>query len=245
MKVSFVIPAYNEEKLLDACLASIGREIARTACDTEVIVVNNASTDGTCAVVLRYPRVQLVDEPKKGIVFARHAGFIVSSGDLIANLDADTVLPSGWLATVLAEFLARPNLVALSGPHLYYDLSRLRRALTHFFYLGGYAVYFVSHRIFKKGGMLQGGNFVVQRTALVAIGGFDTSITFYGEDTDLARRLAKVGRVHFTFKLPIYASGRRIAKEGIALSGYRYALNFLSTLFFKRPVTTTYEDVRP
>ena len=245
MKISFVIPAYNEEKLLGACLASIERELARTSCDAEVIVVNNASTDGTSAVALAYPRVCLVDECEKGIVFARRAGFVASSGDLIANVDADTVLPAGWVATVLDEFQARPSIVALSGPHIYHDLSLFQRAASRVFYMGGYAVYFVNHRIFKKGGMLQGGNFVVRRSALIAIGGFDTSIIFYGEDTDLARRLAEVGRVHFTFKLPLYASGRRLAKEGLLLSGYRYALNFFSTLFFKRPVTTAYEDIRP
>lgn len=50
--------------------------------------------------------------------------------------------------------------------------------------------------------MIQGGNFVVTRAALQAIG--DTSIRFYGEDTDIARRLNQVGEVRFTLGLKMY-----------------------------------------
>ena len=60
---------------------------------------------------------------------------------------------------------------------------------------------------------MQGGNFVVRRDALQKIGGYDTNISFYGEDTDVARRLSKVGHVKFTFDLPALSSGRRLAKE--------------------------------
>jgi hypothetical protein len=92
--------------------------------------------------------------------------------------------------------------------------------------------------------MLQGGNFVVRRAVLQNIGGFDTTITFYGEDTDIARRLAIQGRIWWTWRLPIHASGRRLRAEGLMRSGVRYALNFFSILFFKRPATKTYTDIR-
>ena len=45
--VSFVVPAYNEEALIESCLAAIMREISRTRCPAEIIVVNNGSTDAT------------------------------------------------------------------------------------------------------------------------------------------------------------------------------------------------------
>jgi GT2 family glycosyltransferase len=47
--------------------------------------------------------------------------------------------------------------------------------------------------LFRKGSMLQGGNYVVRREALDLINGYDTSIDFYGEDTDVGRRLHEVG----------------------------------------------------
>src|ERR1700735_753618 len=105
MRLSFVVPAYNEEAYLPACLESILRQIpADLAPLTEIIVVNNASTDATREVALRYPGVTVVDEPRKGLTFARQAGFAASSGTLIANVDADSRLTPGWVSNILAAF---------------------------------------------------------------------------------------------------------------------------------------------
>ena len=76
------------------------------------------------------------------------------------------------------------------------------------------------------------------------MGGYDTSIVFYGEDTDIARRLSEVGRVKWTFALVMYTSGRRLAHEGILTMGVRYAVNYLYTIFYKKPFTKEYIDVR-
>ena len=92
--------------------------------------------------------------------------------------------------------------------------------------------------------MVQGGNFIVKRSALEKIGGFDTSIEFYGEDTDVARRLNGFGDVKFTFSLPIYASGRRLYGEGVFRAGMRYAANFFWVSYFKKPLTKKYSDFR-
>jgi hypothetical protein len=92
--------------------------------------------------------------------------------------------------------------------------------------------------------MLQGGNFIVRRDALEKIGGYDVSLSFYGEDTDIARRLNKVGHVKFTFKLPALSSGRRLAKEGGLTTGLRYAINYFWITFFGKPFTKDYIDIR-
>lgn len=220
------------------------KEIESNSCDAEIIVVNNASTDKTKEIALSFPRVKVVDEQRKGIVFARQAGFLVSKGDLIANIDADNILPQGWMKKVFTEFSNHPNLAALSGPCVFYDLSWFARFLTKFFYGLGYLTYLLNNFVFKRAGMIQGGNFIVRRTALEKISGFDTSISFYGEDTDIARRIRAVGPVKFTFNLPILSSGRRLVKEGVFKTGYRYALNYFWILVFKRPFTREYRDVR-
>ena len=244
MRLSFVIPAYNEESYLPACLESI---LAQTR-DlpphlTEIIVVNNASTDSTREVALSYPGVILVDEPQKGLTHARQAGFNRSSGELIANVDADSRLTPGWVSTVLRAFDAE-RLAALSGPILYYDLAPRQRLLVHVFYLTAWASYAIARYILRVGSMVQGGNFVVARWALDAIGGFNLAITFYGEDTDIARRLNEVGKVQFTFGLKMFSSARRLKKEGLLTMAGRYSLNYFWTTFFKRPYTHTHIDVR-
>ena len=122
MKISFVVPAYNEEAVIAQCLEAIERELARTPCEVEVVVVNNASTDRTKEIAQTFEGVLVIDEPVKGLVAARSAGFRATSGAIVANIDSDVILTEGWLAKVLHEFSHADDLVALSGPFIYYDL---------------------------------------------------------------------------------------------------------------------------
>jgi len=254
MRLSFVVPAYNEEAYLPACLDSILHQTRALPSGTvDIIVVNNASTDRTRAVALSYPAVTLVDEPRKGLTFARQAGFAASTGALIANVDADSRLTPNWLAQVLSTFAesearaASPEikpLAALSGPVLYYDLTPRQRILVHIFYLTAWTTYAINRYLLRVGSMVQGGNFVTSRAALEAIGGFNTAISFYGEDTDIARRLNAVGEVRFTFDLKMFSSARRLKSEGMLTMAARYSINYLWTTFLKRPFTDTYVDIR-
>ena len=242
--ISFVVPAYNEEKHLVRTLTAIMAEIRRTGCVAEVIVVNNASTDGTAALAASVPEVTVVDEPEKGLVQARRAGFLRATGLLIANVDADTIVTEGWLSRVLEEFSRNTDLVGLSGPYIYYDVSKSARAAVRAFYVMGYGFYVLNRFILRKGSMLQGGNFVVRRTALEEIGGYNPTFSFYGEDTDLACRLHAVGAVKFTFRLPALSSGRRLLEEGLLRIGVRYSMNFVWATFMHRPFTDDWIDVR-
>jgi glycosyltransferase involved in cell wall biosynthesis len=267
MRLSFVVPAYNEEAYLPACLESICEQIRTLPAGTcEIIVVNNASTDRTREVALRYPGVTVVDEPRKGLTFARQAGFAASTGALIANVDADSRLTPNWVTNVLTTFAeaeasaaaksnaaksnaaAKPEahrpLVSFSGPLVYYDLTPRQRLLVHVFYMTAWTTYAINRYILRVGSMVQGGNFVVSRASLEAIGGFNTAISFYGEDTDIARRLNDVGEVRFTFDLKMSSSARRLKSEGMLTMAARYSINYLWTTFFKRPYTDTYIDIR-
>jgi glycosyltransferase involved in cell wall biosynthesis len=249
MLLSFVVPAYNEEAYLGACLGSILDQTRGLEHLTEIIVVNNASTDRTREIALNYPGVRLVDETRKGLPYARQAGFLASTGSLIANVDADSRLTPGWVDKVLTTFRnqeaneGRP-LVSLSGPLVYYDLTPRQSRLVNVFYLIAWLTYATNKYILRVGSMVQGGNFVLSRAALEAIGGYDTSITFYGEDTDIARRLHAVGKVLFTFDLKMLSSARRLKHEGMITIAFRYGLNYFWTTFFKHPFTREHIDIR-
>jgi glycosyltransferase involved in cell wall biosynthesis len=244
LSVSFVVPAYNEEALISSCLASIQAETSRTGCQAEIIVVNNGSSDDTRRIALSYPGVIVVDEPQRGLVQARRAGYLAANGTLIANIDADTILAEGWLSTALAQFARSPNLAALSGPCIYYDLPRSAQLVAAAYYRIAFVVYLLVRFVVRAGSMMQGGNFIVSKSALDAAGGFNPDFRFYGEDTDLARRLSKVGAVKFSLALRAFSSGRRFAAEGLVRAGLRYAVNYLWTIFLKRPFTTTWLDFR-
>jgi glycosyltransferase involved in cell wall biosynthesis len=244
MRMSFVIPAYNEETYLPACLESILAQTAGLGDGVEIIVVNNASSDRTREVALRYAGVKVVDEPRKGLTFARQAGFAASSGGLIANVDSDSRLTPGWVTRVLAAFAEEPKLVSLSGPFVYYDLTPRQRVTVRGFYAVAFMVYALNRYVLRAGSMVQGGNFVLRREALEEIGGFNTAISFYGEDTDIARRLNRVGKVKFTFDLKMFSSARRLKQEGMLTIAMRYTINYLWTTFRTRPFTEEYVDIR-
>ncbi len=244
MKISFVIPAYNEEALIAKCLQSVQEEIARNSYETEVIVVNNASTDKTREVAQSFKGIHIVDEPNKGLVFARRAGFLASTGELVANLDADVLVPEGWLGTVMEEFEQNQGLVGLSGPYIYYDVSPLQRVVVKVFYGFGYLVYLFNNHMLHRGSMLQGGNFVIRKDVWEAAGGYDTSIEFYGEETDVAYRLSKLGKVLWTWRLPMYTSGRRFFGEGMLKTGLLYVLNFVWVSVTGKPFTYEHTDIR-
>ena len=248
MKISFVVPAYNEQILLPRSLSAIRDEISRTGLklgqDAEIIVVNNASTDATRAVALAVEGVRVVDEPRKGLVQARWTGFENTTGALIANVDADTIIPPGWLAEVLCQFGHSEALVGLSGPYVYYGVPRKVNAVVACYYRLAWLAYVFNHYVLNVGSMLQGGNFVVKRAAMLKLGNPDLRFSFYGEDTDMANRLSKVGTVKFTFRLPAQSSGRRLVGEGVFTIGLRYTMNFIWATFRKKPFTEDWQDIR-
>ena len=127
----------------------------------------------------------------------------------------------------------------MSGPYIYYDLHPIKRFCVWLWWLIlAYPSYLVTRY------MVVGGNFAAKKSALLQIGGFDTNIAFYGEDTDIARRLSKVGKVRFLATLFMYTSARRFHGEGIAKTGYFYLTNFISVAILKRPIKGTYNDIR-
>ncbi len=244
MNLAFVIPAYNEEALIGKCVESVLAEVKRSGRTVDVVVVNNNSTDRTAEVAGSYPGVRVIDEKQKGLVSARDGGFKATTAELVANIDADTIVPVGWLDTVFAEFDKDEKLVCLSGPYIYYDLSDWNRFLVSMFYGLTYLIYLVNRFVLRVGSVVQGGNFVFRRDAWERVGGYNREIKFYGEDTDVAVRLSKVGGVKWTFKLKMKTSGRRLAEEGVFKTAMTYTLNFFWVTFAGKPATTTHTNVR-
>lgn len=118
MKISIVIPVYNEGVALAACLRAIS---VQTVTPYEVIVVDNNSTDDTINVALKFPFVRVIKESKQGVVHARNKGFNTAKGDIIARIDADTIMDSDWLSA-LSTLFVDIDLAAISGSVSYHDL---------------------------------------------------------------------------------------------------------------------------
>lgn len=236
MNISFIIPAYNEEKYIGECLASI---IKYAPADAEIIAVDNNSADRTAEIIKQFPRVILLKEEKPGTNNARQRGLEKAQGELVAFIDADCRLSPLWMEKAQSKFNNNPQTVALSGPYHFPEIkSKFRQWLISIFdscvalvsRLGGYGIY--------------GGNLLARRSALLQANGLNTKLTFYGDDTDTGKRLKKIGKIKFAVDFYVYSSIRRFRQEGLVRSALKYIISFFSVVFFKKTLLKNHNNIR-
>ena len=242
LAISVIVCAHNEEGMIAACLHSL---LAQTRIPDEILVINNASTDQTGAVARQIPHVRVVDEPRKGLVVARERGRGEARGNLLVYVDADCRPPVWWLERIARHFEREPDLVGLTGPYRFYDWDWRGRALIRAYdYTVAPGTQFLVKHVLRIGTIFYGGNFAARRAALDRIGGFDTSIEFHGEDTNVGRRLLEVGNVSLKYDCYLYTSARRWLAMGKGAVISLYVRNFLSEVLYRRPRDTSHVDVR-
>lgn len=231
MKISVIIPAYNEEKVISTTIQAV---LTQDYPDFEVIVVNNASTDRTAEVISKFP-VKLVHESRKGLLWAREAGRVNSTGEIIVNIDADCVPDKNWLSRG-AQHFKDEKVVAVTGPYDYHDGHWLFRKVS---LATQRNIYWLISKIIqlpliKQGAVLIGGNNFIRASVLNKTSGYNTTITFYGEDTDTAKRVAKYGKVIFDRNLTMKTSARRFQNEGTLKITALYVFHFVKKIISKK-----------
>jgi GT2 family glycosyltransferase len=210
--LAFIIVSYNTRALLDDCLASIYGQTRGIS--FEIVVVDNASHDGSADMVRRkYPEVTLVESGGNiGFGRANNLGFEHTQAPYVMLLNSDAVLLEDT-GTALVDFLERtpraglvgPGVVLMDGtrqPKTCGHLPTARVVLNQYFLLcrlfprirffGG--LYVEHHaRAASRIGWISGVCMVIRREAYAAVGGFDPAIFMYAEDVDLCRRCATKG----------------------------------------------------
>lgn len=107
MKISVIIPTYQHASTIGACLESV---LAQTVRATEIIVVNDGSTDGTERVLAHYAdRVKIIDQENRGGNPARNRGFEASTGELVIFCDADVLMRPDMLEKLSHTLLKNPT----------------------------------------------------------------------------------------------------------------------------------------
>lgn len=228
MKVSVIIPAHNEEQnIANAVRALLVQDYPLF----EVIVVDNASEDNTAFIASQFP-VTVLHEKNKGTMWACETGRKHATGQIIARMDADCIPHKSWLSQSV-KYFNDPRVVAVSGSVDYHDANAIFRSLASFTQKNIYSfANHVTQKHFKIGAVMLGGNSFIRAKTLEEIGGFNTAITFYGDDTDIAKRLVKKGRVLFSPALVLKTSWRRFEREGIIRLQFKYFYHFFKRTFF-------------
>lgn len=207
LTLSIVIPAYNEEHHLKACLDSIN---AQTVQPDEVIVVDNNSADKTAEIALSYPFVKLLKEKRQGVVFARDKGFGAAKSDIIGRIDADTILPPDWIARVKEFYMdSAYQSHALTGGCYFYNI-RLPRFQG---WLQG-QVAFRFNRFLMGHYILFGSNMAMPRELWQAVKDNVCHDTDVHEDLDLAIHLDRLGYgISYRDTLKVGVKMRRVRSE--------------------------------
>lgn len=209
--LSIIIPNWNGGKYLPTCLDALKRQ---TYPNIEVIVADNASSDGSQALITsQYPQVKLVQLPEnRGFTGACNAGIRAASGDYIALLNNDTEVDDGWAAAVVNAFERYPEIGIVASKMLLFDKR------DHIHTAGDY--FTVDGRAGNRGVWQQdvgqfdneeyvfsacGGSSAYRKSMLDKIGLLDDDFFFSLEDMDLAWRAQLAGwRCLYTPKAIVY-----------------------------------------
>ena len=114
-RLSVITPVFNGEEFLEETLLSL---VASDYEDIEFILVDDGSTDSSLSIAKRVlensgRNHRIISKPNSGEADSDNVALAASSGEFIANIDADNRLPVGWIDTVFKEFGRSPNIVAV------------------------------------------------------------------------------------------------------------------------------------
>jgi glycosyltransferase involved in cell wall biosynthesis len=239
IKVSVLIPVFNEEKYIISTLRAI---LSQDYPDYEVIVVNNGSTDRTAEIVREFlnnltptsKSVTFAFEGRKGTNYARECARQLATGSIIAQLDADCVPDKNWIS-IGVRHLKYKNVVAVTGPYYYYDGPLLMRTVALISQSFTYPFINTIVQLAKRGGIIIGGNAFIKAAVLAKAGGYNTNFTFYGDDVDIAQRISAFGWITYSNNMVLNTSSRRYSALGFWKVNKKYQA-FFWNLVFKRNI---------
>ncbi len=228
LTLAIVIPVYNEQNYLAACLDSIAAQSIRP---NEVIVVDNNSTDDTVEIANSYSFVKLISETNQHQSFAQKTGFDAANSDIIGRIDADSVLPVNWVKNVKNHFENNPQTVGVTGGTKPYDMSSAKAGSFGFRFFINLASGVAGTR------MLWGANCAVRKSAWEQISGKVLTRGDIWEDYDLAFCIAPYGQISMIDSIDIDSSFRSIRKPLITQT--RYQFRAVRTFYFRTSLART------
>ena len=232
MTLSVIIVSWNAKAFLLECLASVFRQCPRPS--LEVIVVDNASSDGSVEAVRdAYPGVTLiVNEANVGFAKANNIGIEASRGDYLFLINSDVVVGEGCFDKSLRHMDEHPE-IGMLGPKILGVDGRVQRscmgypslwntlcralALDSLFprsrLFGSHLLTFWEHDETRPVEVINGCFWVLRRSAMEQVGLLDERFFFYGEDVDWCRRFNEGG-----WKVVFFANAEALHYGGASSS---------------------------
>ncbi len=238
-KVSIIIPTRNRKDDILACLASLKEN---TYPNYEIIVIDDASDDGTTAEIpKKFPDVLLIrNEISEGAPFSRNRGAEISSGEYLFFLDSDTVVDRICIDELTKVFRDYPS-AGLAAPIIYYFEDNKR------IWFAGARISLLTSKAHYRGiGKLDDGRFsnvevlenghaptasMIKRVLFNEVGGFDHTFFIGFEEPDIAKRIEKAG-----YKIMFAPTSKVWHKVPVLEYKYKNRLSeFLFYISFRNP----------
>ena len=241
-KISIIIPHLNGRHHLDDCLGSLRKQ---TFTDSEVLLVDNGSTDGTQSYVReQFPEVKLIElEQNRGFTGACNAGWAAAQGEIIILLNNDTAVEPNWLREVWSAFEQQPQVGIVASKMLLFDRRDHFHTAGDFYRVDGLpgnrGVWQKDEGQFDQAEPVFsacGGSAAYRRTMLDEIGFLDDDFFFSCEDVDLGWRANLAGwQVLYVPTAVVY---HKLKATGGSVTGSYYdGRNFLYLIWKNYPST--------
>lgn len=207
MKISVIVPAYDEEQYLPETLEYIGKALSIAACSSEIIVVDNDSQDATKRIAESFG-AKVFLEKEHNIAKVRNTGAKNSNGDVLIFIDADTLVPE----TLFQKINAAMENEKCFGGAVAVEYEEFERKWMKYYLLG----WKFWGTVFN---MAQGAAQFCRKSVFERLEGYDQTI-FMGEDVEFYWRLSKYakrnnGYLRFVEHPKVKTSTRRFDKMGL------------------------------
>jgi GT2 family glycosyltransferase len=188
--VSVIIVSYQTADLIGPCLSSV---INQKECRQEVIVVDNASTDGSPTIIAaNFPSVRLiVNKENQGFAVANNQALPLCRGRYLLFLNPDTILQEGCLAAAITFMSTHPE-IGLAGLQILNPDGSGQESISYQYLSQRYTSGELAGLPGKIAAVM-GAAMIAPRRTIKSVGGFDADFFLYGEDEDLCLRIRRLG----------------------------------------------------
>lgn len=262
MKLSVIILNYNVRYFLELCLQSVLDALQDI--DSEIIVVDNASSDGSCEMIKsRFPGVILIENQGNfGFPKGNNIGVAAAKGEYICILNPDTVVAEDTFKKTLFFANQQRNLGIVgcklidgTGAFLPESKRGVPTPWVAFTKIVGMNTWFSENSIFSKYNnryyasdldenqtgkvaILVGAFMLMKRKLYQNMGGFDENCFMYADDIDLSYSVLKLGLDNYYFHdtTVVHYKGESTIKNGIYMKRFQEAMSFFYKKHFKSPL---------
>ncbi|MES2863541.1 MAG: glycosyltransferase family 2 protein, partial [Bacteroidota bacterium] len=257
MQLSVIILNYNVRYFLEQCVLSVQKALENI--DAEIIVVDNNSSDDSCAMMKQlFPQIKLIENPLNvGFPKGNNIAVAEAKGEYICILNPDTVVAEDTFEKILKflipDFKSEIGIVGcklIDGTGNFLPESKRGVptpwvAFTKIFGLykisNVFGKYYAQHLTKNQSGkvdILVGAFMVMKRDLYLQVGGFDENCFMYSDDIDLSYMIQKLGKENFYFHETsvIHYKGESTVRDEKYLKRFREAMQFFYKKHFKKSV---------